>query len=115
MAASTSTVVSSAQDEDISLLRAVLVRTSHKIKDYTVQYEDQVNLVQQIGLTVNELENKAVLDVLAMRERRLDAALARETNAIDKLTFFCVAKKWCSSGTVGSGGSCSCSTFRCRR
>ncbi len=42
---------------------------------------------------MNEPENKAVLDVLAMRERRLDAALARETNAIDKLTFFASRKR----------------------
>jgi Mrp family chromosome partitioning ATPase len=40
-----------------------------------------------------EPENKPVLDVLAMRERRLDAALAKEANAIDKLTEFCVADK----------------------
>jgi hypothetical protein len=42
---------------------------------------------------VNEPENKSVLDVLAMRERRLDGALAREANAIDKLTEFCIADK----------------------
>jgi hypothetical protein len=93
MVASTSTVVPSAQDEDISLLRAVLGRTLQEVKDYTVQFEDRVKLVQQIGLTVNEPENKSVLDVLAMRERRLDAALAMETNAIEKLTEFCVADK----------------------
>jgi hypothetical protein len=81
MVASTSTVVPYAQDEDISLLRAILGRTSQEVKDYTVQYEDQVNLVHQIGLTINEPENKSILDVLAMRERRLDAALAREANA----------------------------------
>ena len=96
MAASTSTVVPSAQDEDISLLRAVLGRTSQEVKDYTVQYEDKVNLVHQIGLTVNEPENKVVLDVLAMRERRLDAALAGEANAVEKLIEFCVADKTAS-------------------
>ena len=93
MAASTSTAVPSTQDEDISLLRAILGRTSQEVKDYTAQYEDHVNLVHQLGLAVNEPENKPVLDVLAMRERRLDAALAREANAIEKLTEFCVADK----------------------
>ena len=93
MAASTSTVVPSAQDKDISLLRVVLGRTSDEVKDYTVQYEDQDKLVHQIGMTVNEPENKVVLDVLAMRERRFDAALAKEANALQKLTNFCVADK----------------------
>jgi hypothetical protein len=93
MAASTSTAVPSTQDEDISLLRAVLGRTSQEVKDYTVQYEDKVNLVQQLGLTVNKPENKPGLDILAMRERRLDAALDREANAIEKLIEFCVADK----------------------
>ena len=93
MAASTSTAVPSTQDEDISLLRAVLGRTSQEVKGYTVQYEDQVNLVHQLGLAVNEPENKPVLDVLEMRERRLDATLARETNAIEKLNEFSVADK----------------------
>ena len=82
MSASTSTTVPSAQDKDISLLRAILGRTSQEVKDYMVQYEDQVNLVQQLGIAVNEPENKPVLDILAMRERRLDATLAREANAI---------------------------------
>ena len=84
MAASTSTVVPSSQDEDISLLRAVLGRTSQEVKDYTVQYEDKVKLVHEIGITVMEPDNKPILDILAMRERRLDAALAREANAIEK-------------------------------
>ena len=81
MDASTSTVVPYAKNEDISLLRAVLGRTSQEVKDYTVQYEDQVNIVHHIGIIVNEPENKAFFDVLAKRERRLDAALAREANA----------------------------------
>ena len=93
MVASTSTAVLPAQDEDISLLRAILGRTSQEVNEYTVQYEDQVNLVQQLGIAVNEPENKPVLDILAMRERRLDAALARGADAIEKLTEFCVADK----------------------
>jgi hypothetical protein len=38
-------------------------------------------------------ENKSVLDILAMRDRRLDAALVRESNAISTLANFCVAEK----------------------
>ena len=53
MAASTSTVVPSAQDADISLLRAVLGRTSQEVKDYTVHYEDQVKLVDALGTAMN--------------------------------------------------------------
>ena len=93
MVASTSTAVPSTQDEDISLLRAVIGRTSHEVKDYTVHHEDQINLVHQLGLTANEPENKPVLDVLAMRERRLDASLVMEANAIEKLNEFCVVDK----------------------
>jgi hypothetical protein len=102
MVASTSTVVPSSQDEDISLLRAVLGRTSQEVKDYTVEYEDQVKLVLQIGFTVNEPENKGVLDVLAMREHRLDAALAREANAVQKLTEFCVTDKSASHAQLAA-------------
>jgi len=42
---------------------------------------------------MNAPENKGVLDILAMRERRLDAALVMEANAIDKCINFCVAEK----------------------
>ncbi len=110
MAASTSTAVLFAQDEDISLLRAVLGRTSQEVKDYTVQYEDQVNIVQQLGISVNEPENKPALDILAMRERRLDAALVREANAIKKLTEFCVADKSASQAQAVAAAAAVSST-----
>ena len=45
---------------------------------------------------MNAPENKATLDVLAMKERRLYATLIREANAIEKLTNFCVAEKGAS-------------------
>ena len=93
MDTSTSTAVPSAQDENGSLLRAVLGRATQEVKDYTVHYEDHVKLVNALGTAMNAPENKAVLDVLAMRERRLDAALVKEANAIDKFTNFCVAEK----------------------
>jgi hypothetical protein len=93
MAASTSTAVLNTQDEDISLLRAVLGRTSQEVKDYTAQYEDQVNIVQQLGTAVNLPENKPAMDILAMRERRLEAALVREANALQRHSDFCIADK----------------------
>ena len=61
MVASTSTEVPSAQGEDISLLRAVLGRTSQEVKDYTVQYEDQVKLVEALGTAMNAPEKKLPL------------------------------------------------------
>ena len=57
MVASTSTVVPYATDEHISLLRAVLGRTSQEVMDYTVQYEDQVKLVEALGTAMNAPEN----------------------------------------------------------
>ncbi len=75
MAASTSTAVPSAQIDDGSRLRAVVDRTAKKVKDYTPQFEDQYKLVEALGTTMNLPENKSALDILALRERRLDAAL----------------------------------------
>jgi membrane protein YqaA with SNARE-associated domain len=42
---------------------------------------------------MNSPENKSVLDILAMRESRLNAAIARESNAIATLSNFCVTEK----------------------
>jgi hypothetical protein len=42
---------------------------------------------------MNAPGNKSVLDILAMRERRMDAELVREANVIDNFTNFCVAEK----------------------
>ena len=107
MVASTSTTVPSAQDDDISLLRAILIgRKSQEVKNYTVQYEDQVKLVEALGTAMKAPENRATLDVLAMKERRLDAALVREANAIEKLNIFLCRGKGCFSGTIGNGSCC---------
>ena len=77
MAASTSTAISSAQDEDGARLRAVVDRTAKEVKNYTSQYEDQEKLVEALGAALNAPENKTVLDILALRERRLDTAIGR--------------------------------------
>ena len=94
MAASISTAVQFAQEEDGVLLRATLIRATQEVKDYTAQYEDnKCKLVNDLGTDINAPEKKSVLDILAMRERRLDAALVRESNAISTLSHFCVAEK----------------------
>ena len=41
---------------------------------------------------MNLPENKSVLDILALKERRLDAALGRKNTAVANLTAFCVAE-----------------------
>ncbi len=41
---------------------------------------------------MNLPENKSVLDILALRERRLAAAHGRENTSIANLTTFCVAE-----------------------
>jgi hypothetical protein len=92
MAASTSTAGASAPINDGSRLRAVVDRTAVEVKDYTSQFEDQYKLVQALGTDVNLPENKSVLDILALKERRLDAALARESTTSANLTTFCVAE-----------------------
>ena len=92
MAASTSTAGASALIDDGSRLRAVVDRTAKEVKDYTSQFEDQYKLVEALGTAVNLPENKGVLDILAVKERRLDAALARENTAAANLTAFCVAE-----------------------
>ena len=82
MAASTSIAVQFEQEEDGVLLRAVLIRATQEVKEYMTQYEDQYKLVNALGTAMNASENKSVLDILAMRECRLDVALVSESNAI---------------------------------
>jgi len=91
MVASTSTAVPSAQEEDGLLLRAVVIRIAHEVKDYTQQFEDRRKLVDKLGTVMNAPENKSVLDILVKRERRLDAVLLRESNAIVTFSNFCIA------------------------
>jgi hypothetical protein len=92
-AASTSAAAPSAQEEDSLLLRAVVIRTAQEVKDYIDQFEDQRKLVDDLGTAMNAAENKSFFDILAMRERRLDAALVRESNAIATFSNFCIAEK----------------------
>jgi hypothetical protein len=93
MVALTSTTVPLAQDEDGSRLRAMVDRIAKEVNYYTSQYEDQCQLVEALGTTLNAPENKSVLDILTLRERRLDAALGRENTTIANLIIFCVAER----------------------
>ena len=92
MVASTSTVAPYVQEEDDLLLRAVVISATQEVKDYTTQFKDRCKLVDDLGTDMNAHENKSVLDILAMRERQLDAALVRESNANATLSSFCVAE-----------------------
>ena len=114
MTASTSTAVPAAEEEDGLLLRAVVMRTAQEVKDYTTQYEDQRKLVDAIDTAMKAPENKSVLDILAVRERRLDVALVRELNAIANFTNFCIAERvFCMRNRHRN--ICSGSATRCRR
>ncbi len=81
-----------AQGEDSSRLRDVVDRATNEVKDCNLQYEDRRQLVDALGATQANPENKSSLDVLALRERRNDAALIKVANAIANLTNFCIAK-----------------------
>ena len=89
MVASTSTVVV----DDGYRLRAVADRSTQEVKDYTLQYEDRYNLVEALGVNKSKPENKNVLDILTLREGRLDAARIREAAALDALYVFLAAGK----------------------
>ncbi len=94
MVDSTSIAVQFAREEDRVLLRAVFIRATQEVEDYMTHYEDHCKIVNDFGIAMNALENKSVLDILAKRERRLDAALVRESNVISTLAAnFCVAEK----------------------
>ena len=84
MDASTSTAVL----DDDSRLRAVVDRSTEEVKDYTLQYEDQYNLMEALSVNMNKPENKNVLDILTLREGHLDASRIRETSALDALSVF---------------------------
>ena len=93
MAASTSTAVPSAVLEDVSRLRAVVDHSTKEVKDYTTQYEDQYKLVEVLGTDRSKSENKSVLDILTLREGRLDASLVKEADAIAILANFYTGNK----------------------
>ncbi len=80
------------QSEDALRLRAVVVRFATEIKDYTLQYEEQRNIVEALGTAKSSPENKSALDILELRERRLDATFLRETIVVTNLSNCCAAE-----------------------
>ncbi len=72
-------VVPFAQGHNVSRLRAAVDRSSQEIKDYQKEYEDQRTDVDALSAAQQaEPGNKPKLDILAVREKRLDAARVRE-------------------------------------
>ena len=66
-------------------------RAAKEVKDYTSHFEDHYKLMEALGTAMNLPENNNVLDILALRERRLDDALGRKNIAVANLIAFCVA------------------------
>jgi len=80
-----------APGEDASRLRLVVDRTTKEVEDFNSHYEDQRKLDATLGTEHSKPENKPALDVLEIRERRLDVVRVREVNALSNLTNFLIA------------------------
>jgi hypothetical protein len=80
-------VVPFAQGQDVSKLRAAVDRSSQEIKDYQKDYEDQRTIVDALSAAQQaEPDNKSILNILAVREKRLDAARVREAATLSLLS-----------------------------
>jgi hypothetical protein len=86
MATSTSTAVPFAQGQDVARLRAVVDKSTKEVKDYAAEYEDQRVIVDAL-VTVAHADpaNKPKLDILVLRERRLEAVRDREVAVMSNL------------------------------
>jgi len=83
---SSSTAVPFAQGQDVSRLRAAVDMSSQEIKDYLQEDEDQRVIVEALPAAEQaEPGNKSKIDILGLRERRLEAARLRETSALSLL------------------------------
>jgi hypothetical protein len=90
MATSSSTAVPFAQGQDVAKLRAVVDMSTKEVKDYAVAYEDQHVIVEALDTVAHaDPANKPKLDILVLRERRLEAN--RETAAMSNLSNYLVA------------------------
>ena len=88
-----SSVVPFAQGQDVSRLRAAMDMSAQEIKDYTQEYEDQRALVQALSAAEQaEPGNESKLDILVVREGRLEAARLRETSALSLLANCLIAE-----------------------
>ncbi len=75
------------QGQDVSRLPAAVDMSSQEIKDYTQEYENQRAIVEALSASEQaEPRNKPKIDILGVRERRLEAARLRETAALSLLT-----------------------------
>ncbi len=92
MATSTSSAVPFVQGQDVVRLRAVVVRSTKEVKDYAAEYEDLRAIVEALS-TEEQADpvNKSKLDILGVRERRLEAARDRETAAMSNLINYLIA------------------------
>jgi hypothetical protein len=78
-----SSAVPFAQGQDVSRLRAAVDKSAQETKDYLQEYEDQRATVEALSAAEQaEPGNKSKMDILGMRERRLEAARLRETAAL---------------------------------
>ncbi len=78
---------------DVSRLRAVVDRSTKEVEDYTKEFEDQYTAVEALGDARDEPEFPSVINIMKMRESRLDAALARESATIANMTNYRVAEQ----------------------
>jgi hypothetical protein len=91
MAYSTSTAAPFAQGQDVSRLRAVVDRSTKEVKEYAEQYEDQRVIVEALDIVAQaDPANKQKLDILELRERRLEVARDRENAAMTNLTNYLI-------------------------
>ena len=90
MATTSNSAVVSDHAQDVLRLRAAADMASHDIKDYNKLYEDLRAIVEALS-TAEQAEpgNKALFDILLMRERRVEAARNRETATL-ALFFDCM-------------------------
>ena len=76
---SSSTAAPFAQGHDVSRLRAAVDMSFQEIKDYTHEYHVQRAIVEALSVAEQaEPGNKPKIDILGVRERRLEAARLRE-------------------------------------
>jgi hypothetical protein len=88
-----SSAVPFAQGQDVSRLRAAVDRSAQETKDYVQEYKDKRATVEALSAAEHaEPGNKSKIDILGMRERRLEAARLRETAALSLLANCLIAE-----------------------
>jgi hypothetical protein len=80
-----------AQGQDAERHGSVVGCTTTKVKDYTVQYEEQRIIVEALGIAQLAPDNKSALAILALQERQLDGARIHKSIAINNPSNCCIA------------------------